>query len=386
MGGFRRWVRCVVWGASFGVGAAPFGTTAEAGAGEPARPVGGPASLPDPCLAERCFAERCFADPCAPRCPCDEEPRRGPVEVRDPYLLAQPRLTLPAASPDTLGCGVTSVRVQFTLGSTFGWGQSESGETPADRQFLVDGESRTLEVVAMHGVTRDLDLGLRVPLQWRGAGFTDDIIDFFHELTSFVTMDNKRKDFRTDAFRIEGRTYAGGTFDAGQDTGVGLGDVEAIGRWRFRDGGRDGTSAALVGRLTLPTGTGPFDPGGVGAGLQLVAARRIARAFDVFGGVGGTWFSDTHDLGITYEALRGHVFAALEWRPARTWSVVFETDYATGLVEDVVRFSPDHWVLNLSAKIDLRDDLRLELGFTENLLNQQSTVDVAGYVGFELRR
>ncbi len=381
MSEWRAIVRSGVAAAVLCGATAASGGSAEAGgpaprAGEPARPVPSSACPPEPCLVDRSAA----------RCPCADEPRRGPVEVRDPYLLAQPRLTLPATSPDTLGCGVTSLRVQFTLGNSFGWGQSDTGENPADRQFLVDGESRTLEVVAMHGVTRDLDLGVRVPLHWRGSGVTDPIIDLFHEATSFFILDNERNDFRRDAYRIEGRTYGGDVFDAGGDGGVGFGDVEAIGRWRFLDGGRDGASAALVGRVTLPTGTGPFDPGGFGAGLQVVGARRVARAFDVFAGVGGTWFSETGDMGIQYEELRGQVFAAVEWRPARTWSLIFEMDYTTALVDDVVRFHPQHFIMNLAAKIDLRPDTRLELGFIENFIHQQSTVDVAAYVGVEFRR
>lgn len=381
MDGWRAIVRIGVAVTMLCGAAVVVGPSAEAGdpaprAGEPARPLPSSTCPPAPVLADRC----------APRRPCDDEPRRGPVEVRDPYLLAQPRLTLPATSPDTLGGGVTSVRAQFTLGNSFGWGQDETGENPPDRQFLVDGESRTLEVVAMHGVTRDLDLGVRVPLHWRGSGLTDPIIDLFHEATSFFILDNERTDFRKDAYRIEGRTYGGAVFDAGDDGGVGFGDVEAIGRWRFHDGGRDGLSAALVGRLTLPTGTGPFDPGGFGAGLQVVAAHRVARAFDVFAGVGGTWFSDTGDMGFQYEALRGQVFAAVEWRPARTWSLVFGMDWTTALVDDVVRFHPQHFIMNLAAKIDLRSDTTLEIGFIENFVHQQSTVDVAAYVGVEFRR
>lgn len=415
MGGWRAFVRGVTAAACLLGAAGAFGPVVEAGepgpaagpapvapgiaspASAPAAPLLLPSSPPSPAPAPAaalparpvatpsCVQDACLADRRAPRCPCDE-PRRGPVEVRDPFLLAQPRLTLPATSPDTLGCGVTSLRAQFTSGNSFGWGQSESGETPADRQFLVDGESRTFEVLAMHGVTPDLDLGLRVPLHWRGAGWSDPLIDAFHELTSFATLDNMRGDFRENSFRIEGRTYGGDVFNANDDTGTGLGDIEAIGRWRFKDGGRDGTSLAVVGRVTLPTGTGPFDAGGFGAGLQVVGARRVAPKLDVFAGVGGTWYSDTRDMGFTYEALRGQIFAAVEWRPFRTWSLVYEMDYTTALVDDVVRFHPQHFIMNLAAKVDVRPDTRLELGFIENFIHQQSTVDIAIYVGVEFRR
>ena len=68
-------------------------------------------------------------DPCDPRC----DVRRGPIEVRDMYVLAQPRLTLPAMSPDTLGCGRSSVRAQFHWSNSFGWRQDVTGENPGIR-------------------------------------------------------------------------------------------------------------------------------------------------------------------------------------------------------------------------------------------------------------
>src|SRR6185503_19615641 len=104
--------------------------------------------------------------------PC-YEPRRGPIEVRDAFLLAQPRLTLPAMSPDTLGCGRSSLRVGFMWSNTFGWRQSTTGEDPLIRFYMADGEARTVDATFLRGLTDDLDVGVRVPFHWRGAGVLD---------------------------------------------------------------------------------------------------------------------------------------------------------------------------------------------------------------------
>src|SRR5687768_17186099 len=180
------------------------------------------------------FTERASAcDPCW-------EPRRGPLEVRDAFLLSQPRLTLPAMSPDTLGCGRSSVRVGLMWSNTFSWRQSTTGEDPSIRFYMVDGEARTVDATFLHGVTADLDVGVRMPFHWRGAGFLDDLVDAFHEAT--FTEDNKRKDFDNDRFRLHGLLEDGEAFDLDQEKGAGLGNVEGIARWRVRNGGRDGTS------------------------------------------------------------------------------------------------------------------------------------------------
>lgn len=325
--------------------------------------------------------------PCAPA-PCDpcDEPRRGPVEVRDHYLLAHARLTLPAVSPDTLGCGVDSWRVAFAWGNTFGWRQDVTGEDPLVRDLLADGETRTLDVTWTHGVTDDLDLGVRVPLHWRGGGVLDETIDWFHDVTSFVTLDNDRPDFDRDRFRIQGNHEDGTPFRADDRKGLGLGNVEGVAKWRFCDGGRDGTSWAAVGRVTVPTGTEPFDTGGVDVGLQLVGAHRLARAFDAFWGAGGTWFSEDRFDGMSYEPWRGHVFGGVEWRPLRGMSLVVTTSYATSLLSDVARWKGHHWYLDVGAKVDVGAGVTLELGFTENFVDQQETADVVGYLGLELRR
>lgn len=317
-------------------------------------------------------------DPCARR--------RGPIEVRDDYLLAQPFLTLPATSPDTLGCGATSVRVQAIWSNTFGWGQTQTGEAPDQRHYIVDGETRTVEATVLHGVTEDLDLGVRLPLHWRGAGFTDDAIDAFHEAFAFLGItSNKREDFRTGVFRVHGLRHDGSTFDLGEEKGVGLGNVEGIARWRVLDEGRDGWSAALVGRATFPTGTGPFDVDGVAAGLQLVVARRVSRDVDLFGGIGAVLHGTDRFQGIGLHDVVGHAFLAVEWRVAPRWSLLLETDFATQHVDDVVRFERERWVAMLGAKVDLDASTTLEGGFVENLVDQQSTLDFGLHLGLEHR-
>jgi hypothetical protein len=226
-----------------------------------------------------------------------------------------------------------------------------------------------------------------VPLRWRGGGILDGLIDAWHRALGFVgKKDGGRPFFLHDAFRVEGRTLDGRTFSWSDDRGFGLGDLELFARWRLRDGRREGWSFALAGRAALPTGTFPFDGSGPGLGVQALGARPLGSAFDLFLGTGGTAEGRDEMRGIRYESLRGHAFLALEWRLGRRWSLVAETDAATRLVADIDRYPGQHWYLNLAAKIDASDRLRLELGFTENIADQQSTTDFALYFGLALRR
>jgi hypothetical protein len=64
---------------------------------------------------------------------------------------------------------------------------------------------------------------------------------------------------------------------------------------------------------------------------------------------------------------------------------VAETDAASRLVENVSGYPGLHWIVNVTARVDLGGRTRLDLGFTENLMSQLTTTDFALYVAIGLR-
>jgi hypothetical protein len=200
---------------------------------------------------------------------------RNPFEIHDEHVLAQGRLTLPATTPDTVERGATRLRLSYLWGNSFSWTQDVPGESPKDRYFLIDGETRTLDVNVTHGLGDSFDLALRVPLRWRGGGSLDGFIDAWHRTFSFLGVkDGDRPAFRRDAFRVEGLTTDRQPFSWDGAAGLGLGNAELAGRFRLRS---DRTAIALVGRLSLPTATDPFE-GSFGGALQLVARYSLSES------------------------------------------------------------------------------------------------------------
>ena len=307
---------------------------------------------------------------------------QAPLEVRDEHVLAQGRLTLPATSPDPVGAGVTRLRLSYLWGNSFSWTQDRAGETPTDRRFLLDGETRTLDLTFTRGLGAHADVALRLPLRWRGGGSLDGFIDAWHRTFAFLSFeDGGRPSFRRDAFRVEGVTTAAQPFSWNGDTGIGLGNAELVGRWRIH---AETSSVALVGRVSLPTATDPFADS-LGAGLQLVARRPLGRAWDLHGGVGGTVEGDTRVAGVAYERARAHGFAAIVFRPWRRVSLSVETDVASRLVADIDQYPGVHWLINAGLKVALSPRALLEVGMTENLINQLSTTDFALYFAISAR-
>ena len=307
----------------------------------------------------------------------------GPLGAREEWLLAQPRLSLTPLSADTLAPGRSELRLRLDWGNDFGWRQDTPGEHPLQRSYLVDGEHRTLDLSVRHGLTRAFEIELRVPLEWRGAGSLDGVIDWYHGWSGFP--DNGRRFFGVDLYRVEGRDAEGHPV-AWHDTGTGLGNLEMGTRLRLADGG-DGHDwrATLATRLALPTGAGPYAGHGVGLGIQLVAAHRLGRHVDLTAGGGAAVQSATEVEGLRYERLRAHGFGALEWLVLRRWSLLLETTASSRLVTNLPQYAGFQLYLNLGSRFRLDSGWALEAGFTEGIVNQRNTTDFAFQLGLTRR-
>lgn len=306
---------------------------------------------------------------------------RGPLGPREEWLLAEPRLTLPALAPDPIEPGRTTIRARLDWGNDFGWSQQFAGELPGDRRFLVDGEHRTLDLEIRRGASARLDVGLRVPLRWRGAGLLDGVIDWWHGLTKKLGLpENSRSFFFSNRFRVEGRDAAGRPL-AWTETGTALGNVEADARWAIARSASGRARAAVVARAMLPTGTEAFATRSLGGGLQLVGGRAVGERWDFQAGLGGTLESKAAIDGIRYSRGRVHGFAATEWRTGRRFSLLVETSAASRLIANLARYPGLQWYLNLGARMNLDSGWTIEGAFSENIAQQQATTDFGVQVG-----
>lgn len=316
-----------------------------------------------------------------------QAPRRGPFEAREGWLPAQPRLSLPATTPDLLPAGRSLIGLTFDWGNDLGWRQQGgAGEAPADRRFLVDGEHRTLGLEWRRGLSARLELGARLPLQWRGGGRLDGLIDWFHGFTRRLGLpDNGRRRFERDQLRLLGRSPDDTPLAWAGTSGTGLGRLEIDARAALLapSGGR--TPLALVARVTLPTGSGPFALPGLEAGAQLVTARALGRRWDAYAGLGASVHGRNEWQGLRYGPVRAHGFMACEWRPAGRLSLLAQLDGAGPLLRDVADYPGLHSYLRLVARLDLGAALRLDLGLAENIKNQQATTDFAILAGLTRR-
>ena len=295
---------------------------------------------------------------------------RGPLETREEWLLVQPHLTLPAMSPDPLREGTTRVRLDGDWGSDFAWRWRFPGDLE-DLKFIVDGEHVTMGLEFRRGLTPAITVGARVGLQWRGGGILDGVIDWWHRLLHLPG--NDRAVFPGGRFRVEGERGGQPAVSWDARPGSGLGRAELSAQWSLMRP-TAGWRTAVVGRVSLPTGTGPFAAGGADGGAQLLAAHRLGSAFDVYLGAGGTVFGSTVLDGVDYARVRPHGFVVLEWRPTWRWSLLAEASGAGTLVRNIDGYPKLHSYFKMGSKIDI-SRWRIEGGFVEGIKNLQATTD-----------
>jgi hypothetical protein len=308
--------------------------------------------------------------------------RRGPLVAREEWLPAQPLLTLPAVSPDPLARGKSELSLDLDWGNDFGWEAGPRGRANG-LLFMFDGEHRSATLGLRRGVASAVTLGLRVPLRWRGAGSLDSVIDPFHRFFGFP--DAGRSFFPANSYRVEGLRLDGGRVPVSQDQGTGLGAVEAEMLWALRRREGPGSAVSLIGRVLLPTGSGPFERRSVDAAAQLAAARSLGTSFDVYTGLGVTRFGDDGSLGFAHSRTRAHGFLALELRPFRRWSFLAQGDLASRLITDVQGMRGIHAYLRLGTRIDIAKGYILETGFSEGIRALDATTDFSVHAGVSRR-
>ncbi len=89
--------------------------------------------------------------------------------------------------------------------------------------------------------------------------------------------------------------------------------------------------------------------------------------------------------GIEYEPVRGHGFLAVEFAWDQRHSFIIEVNAASRMVKNLAAYPGISAYINVAMKADISERLEFEIGFTENLEDQQSTIDFGGFAGLTLK-
>lgn len=310
---------------------------------------------------------------------------RGPLEVRDPFILALPRLSPWARSPRI------HEHLELGLSARGTWSNSFAFEPG---RYLVDGEVRQVDFVARLGLFDRFELGLLLPYQWRGGGVMDGFIEGFHD--AFDLPQNRRDRLKRGRWTVNGVDPAGRSFRWDRK-GHGLGDLIAEGRALLTRGGPLLPAAAVGLRVRLPTGARRFDfADGVDASLSIDLSQRLGERspFIVYAGGAWTYHTDARVNGLVQARNRGMFYLGGEVELTRWLSIVghawIESRRELRLFADLPlvlnprdpRFGSrnldfGNWVTYAAVafKLEPVEGLTIELGMLENIVDPETTAD-----------
>ena len=310
------------------------------------------------------------------------DPRRGrnwdagPIEHEDETIFTRNHLTWGPMSTKVLDPGRTRARAAFA------WTNTNNFNPRPDPQdnFLMDYESRTLDLEVNHGIAPGLEVGVSVPILWRGDGELDWVLLKYHELTGLPLAQRDivpHYDFAAYGPKDDGSRYEWTA------TGTEIGDVTLEGRWLLTEGSETSPAVTLIGRTRLPTAThDEYGADGIDLGGMLVASKRW-NDFTLYGGAGIAWFSDTTGAGnVVYPDVSWIGFLALEYRFFDWFSMQWSLYAVNPMLDEAPDFDQSLFLMNdLSGVFRLSETFDLEVMLRENITPQSSSVDVTFFFG-----
>jgi hypothetical protein len=302
---------------------------------------------------------------------------RGPLEVRDPYLLALSRLSPWARSPEVLGHGQVEVGLRGMWANSYGF---EPG------RFVVDGEVRQVIAAVRFGLLDRIELGLDLPYEWRGGGALDGFIEGFHD--AFGIPDMSRSDRPKDRYLVAG-VESDGTPYGHEHDGYGFADLIATGRVLVTKGSRVLPAVTASIRLRLPTGRPKFQlSDGVDVSLGVDASKRLGDLpLFVSGHVFYTYHAQGRVDGLELYRHRVYVGMGFEWQLVPRVSLVahvwLETKRERQAFEDRPPIPDADLAFGdevatyyaIGFKFEPVDGLTIEVGMLEDIIDPETTAD-----------
>ncbi|MCO5169358.1 MAG: DUF3187 family protein [Planctomycetes bacterium] len=328
-------------------------------------------AAPTPAVAEE-------AAPAAEAPPPLPQWGRGPLEVRDPFILSLSRLSPWARSP------AISPHLGGEVGVRGVWANSYAF---ADDRYVLDAEVRQLWAYARVGGWDRVELGLHLPYEWRGGGVMDGFIEGFHSAFGLPDMDRDRRP--RDRFLVTGVQRDGSVFSL-DHPGYGFSDLIVEPRVLLYQGDALLPAASLTARLRLPTGRRKFQlSDGVDASIALDLSKRLGTLpLVAYATLAYTYHAHAHVGGLRLARHRFLASIGLEWEITPLVSLVvhtwLETPNVRGLYDDPpppgagpAKLSFGNYVSYVAVgfRAEPLPGLLVDLGILENILDPETTAD-----------
>lgn len=314
--------------------------------------------------------------PAAPK----ERPQwgRGPLEVRDPFVLALNRLSPWARSPGLLADRSVEVGLRGVWANSYGFEQN---------RFVVDAEVRQLWSYARVGLWDRFEVSLYLPYEWRGGGVMDGFIEGFH--SAFGLPDASRDERPRDRFLVTGLEQDGSVF-ALDHQGYGFSDLIIEERSLILPGDARTPALSTTLRLRLPTGRAKFDlSDGVDLSYAIDASKRLGDSpVILYATLAYTYYAHTHvddlellrhrfffSLGFEWEILATLSFVTHVWVESHRERELFDDPSRVGGADADLTFGNYVTYVSVGFKAEPIPGLLIDVGMLENIIDPETTSD-----------
>lgn len=245
--------------------------------------------------------------------------------------------------------------------------------------FYFDGAAGYANLTFHYSISRDWNASLKVPFIYYGGGLLDDGIESFHEDFGFSTAgrDLVPQDI-TQALVKLGNESA----ELREDTSTsGLADPVLAVSKAFRR--PNGWTMVWEGAVKFPVGdTDSFlSSGATDYGLQ-VSFHKQWRHRALYLALAQVWLGDTEDFPSFSVSDTQKVTGSYEHLLGRRWSWVLQGSFSPSPFDDTEsELSQAKLQVSVGLRYAFKNNSAIELGFTENVSNFDSTPDIGFHFG-----
>lgn len=296
---------------------------------------------------------------------------RGLQQFTDAQPLATFHLNLPITTPRILGEAESEISFLLDWGNSFA--------TRTSQLYFVDAETLNLRIRHRRGVCEGFEFGWELPILMRGNGIMDGFIEGFHD--AFGLTNGGRDNVSDDGYGITMGT-SHGTRTLSQ--GVAFGDLSFWAKFGLTD--EDAwAAAAVVAGLKVPTGGDDFGSGGVDLGASVNVSKNLCSVVTAYAGAGPMWFSDVENGALRFNRWNWQAYAGLEFHACDEVSVTAQTLLESPMLQQPANFDDTRYLWSVGLIIEpWLDGKTFEVGLVENIMNFESTADLAWHFGFTL--
>ena len=327
----------------------------------------------------------------------------GFARFRELYPLTTGYLILEPTSGFTLAPGTWGFEISVTASNTFAAQQDIERALDAREQrepftremfdffaanddenqtFYLDSQVNRTALRATRGVVEGLEVGVMVPLVRMNGGFTDGVVEDFHDLLGLEQEGRKGVPKDRYALYISGRQTE---LDLENSSGLELGDIVLTAKKRLTGDG-ESRSLAVQGDLKLPTGDSDLliSSGGTDFGLSFIGSWCWTK--QCLHGVAGYVFLGSADLLATdSQALFSGGLGYEQVLPAR-WALSIQMLYWQSYLDDLnfEHFAED----TLQAGLTVSKQTgwgEFVLGISENTFSFKNSADVSFQLAWRRR-